>query len=59
MAKKVKVQNEVEVTTKVVKCACKHPFQDKEYGAGYRLHNRGGKVGNSTTWICTVCNKRQ
>lgn len=34
---------------------CKpHPFQDKEYGRGVRVHNVRGLGGNSGT-RCTVC----
>ena len=33
-------------------CTCKHPFQDKRYGKGRRVHNEAGKQGSSR---CTVC----
>lgn len=40
--------------TIVIKCSCKHDFQDKEFGQGNRLHNEcGGKKIN--TYRCTVC----
>jgi len=32
-------------------CTCKHPFQDKRYGKGKRIHNPTGKDGSR----CTVC----
>ena len=57
MAKKEE-QTQTEVKTKLIKCTCKHVFQDGEYGIGMRLHNRGNVVGNKRTWVCTVCNKR-
>ena len=36
----------------ILKCNCKHAFQDKEYGQGLRLHNimKGNKKAR-----CTVC----
>lgn len=42
--------------TKVLKCGCKHAYQDKRYGPGKRLHNAlaGGKG-----YRCTVCKKEQ
>lgn len=39
--------------TKILKCTCKHKFQDKRYGSGRRVHN--GKDNGS--WVCTVCEK--
>lgn len=33
-------------------CTCKHPFQDKRYGKGKRVHNDGGNKGDAR---CTVC----
>jgi hypothetical protein len=39
--------------TKVMRCSCKHEFQDERHGSGMRVHNRttSGKGG----WRCTVC----
>ena len=35
----------------ILKCSCKHAYQDKRYGPGKRVHNkcRTGK------YRCTVC----
>ena len=40
--------------TQVVSCDCMHAFQDKEYGAGRRLHNIAA-LGSKLR--CTVCGK--
>lgn len=40
--------------TVVAACVCTHTFQDKQYGAGRRLHNICGK---GTKRRCTVCSK--
>ena len=43
--------------TKIFKCNCKHAFQDKIYGVGRRVFNKGaGK--NTEVWKCTVCGKQ-
>lgn len=34
----------------IVKCACRHQFQDEVYGAGMRVHNPCNKGSR-----CTVC----
>lgn len=34
----------------IVKCACRHQFQDEVYGAGMRVHNPCNKGLR-----CTVC----
>ena len=40
--------------TKVMRCACRHEWQDKKYGPGMRVHNKA-----TTQYVCTVCaNKR-
>ena len=39
-------------STLVLRCHCKHEFQDKVYGKGLRLHN-AKKEGDKFT--CTVC----
>jgi len=36
--------------TKVIKCTCRHEFQDTKYGKGKRVHNKTKKG-----WRCTVC----
>ncbi len=38
--------------TKVIRCTCKHSFQDQEYGAQQRLGNINEKQDAAT---CTVC----
>lgn len=43
--------------TKLIPCGCKHDFQDKEYGAGMRVHNKGKGTVSTDKWICTVCGK--
>jgi hypothetical protein len=40
-------------STKIMKCTCKHEFQDKTYGRGNRVHNIGR--GTSPKAVCTVC----
>ena len=51
------------IGTRILPCDCKVPFQDTEYGAGLRVHNRmGGKdkgEGKKTEkgWRCTGCAK--
>ena len=35
---------------KIMKCSCKHEFQDEKYGKGHRLFNPAGKG-----YRCTVC----
>ena len=40
--------------TKILKCDCKHDVQDKIYGKGNRLHNKGLKQ-----YTCTVCEKKR
>lgn len=40
----------------VIKCTCKHDFQDKVYGANNRVHNYAKAANNKTGgWRCTVC----
>lgn len=38
----------------IAPCVCKHPYQDKKYGTGLRVHNLGKKTKN-----CTVCGKEK
>jgi len=44
-------------TIRILHCYCKHPFQDKRYGKGRRVHNLTGKNGKglSPIYRCTVC----
>ena len=45
----------------ILRCNCRHKFQDREYGNGLRVHNPcKGKDGALGHWRCTVCgNARQ
>ena len=44
------------MSTMVLKCKCKHEYQDKKYGNGMRVHNRTRKQSeNSYAYRCTVC----
>ncbi len=40
----------------ILRCSCKHEFQDERYGRGMRVHNpcsdKGPRSGQAT---CTVC----
>lgn len=45
-----------DVSTKLVKCSCKHDFQNNEYGDGLRLANRC-KIASVPQYRCTVCDK--
>jgi hypothetical protein len=40
----------------LIKCTCKHEFQDKRYGKTVRVYNQ--KV-DRTTYKCTVCGREQ
>ena len=39
---------------KIVKCDCKHDYQDKKHGKGQRVANHAPK---SKAYRCTVCGK--
>jgi len=41
----------------VVKCECKHGFQDGVYGKGMRVFNEVQTKGTNKAFRCTVCNK--
>jgi len=41
--------------TKMIKCGCKHDFQDKEYGNQQRVANINEKEDSAT---CTVCGNK-
>jgi hypothetical protein len=45
------------MTTKIIPCACKHEFQDKEYGAGMRVANKLAQKAGVNEYRCTVCSK--
>lgn len=36
----------------IKRCNCTHPYQDKVYGKGMRVHNEKDKTPNEE---CTVC----
>ena len=38
----------------ILKCNCKHKYQDKRYGLGRRVHNACTK-GSKVVYRCTVC----
>jgi hypothetical protein len=40
---------------KIIKCACRHDFQDKEYGNQQRVANINEKEDSTT---CTVCGNK-
>jgi hypothetical protein len=37
---------------RIMRCTCKHEYQDKRYGEGKRVHNLAVKA---EAWRCTVC----
>ena len=37
----------------ILDCTCRHPYQDRRYGPGKRVHNEM-KVGG---YRCTVCSQ--
>jgi len=40
----------------ILKCSCRHKFQDARYGEGMRVHNFARKGHNGAAgWRCTVC----
>lgn len=41
--------------SKLIKCTCKHDFQDKQYGKQQRLANINEKEDSAT---CTVCGNK-
>ena len=49
---------EEEMATKVLKCDCKHDYQDRRYGQQVRLHNSTSKTDRAA-WRCTVCDKER
>jgi hypothetical protein len=44
----------------IVKCTCKHAFQDERYGPGNRVMNPCRPAGGKDTAVrCTVCLKEK
>ena len=43
--------------TKVLKCDCKHEYQDRAHGPGLRVHNKAQGPNNTVIWRCTVCGR--
>jgi len=39
----------------ILKCNCKHEYQDKKYGKGERVHNECQSTKNKGLYRCTVC----
>jgi len=43
-------------TMAIIKCNCKHDFQDERYGKSNRVHNYAVAVNSKNGgWRCTVC----
>ncbi len=42
--------NSPKTNCKIIKCKCKHDYQDEKYGKGNRVHNPTVKG-----YRCTVC----
>ena len=40
----------------MLRCTCKHEYQDRKYGKGVRVHNRGQNLDKAS---CTVCSKKK
>ncbi len=43
--------------TKIIKCNCKHEWQDKTYGQGNRVGNLIKQNAKGTDYRCVVCGK--
>ncbi len=43
--------------TKIIKCTCKHDYQDKKYGKGKRVANECTSKSMNKQYRCTVCLK--
>jgi hypothetical protein len=40
----------------ILKCKCKHAYQDAQYGPGQRVHNFAPNAfSGAGGWRCTVC----
>ncbi len=42
------------LTSKIIKCTCDNPYQDKRYGPKNRVHNQ---MKSPHTFRCSVCGK--
>ncbi len=42
--------------TKVLRCSCKHPYQDSAYGKEMRVFN---PIKKNDLYRCTVCGKEK
>lgn len=49
----IKIDSKIISHTKVIRCDCKHEFQDKLYGYSMRVHTPMKSGSNR----CTVCSK--
>lgn len=49
----IKIDSKIISATKVLRCECKHEFQDKTYGYTMRVHTPMKNGSNR----CTVCSK--
>lgn len=44
----------------IKKCDCKHPYQDRRYGKGNRVHNEmATQKDKPNQYRCTVCNRQK
>lgn len=42
--------------TKIIRCECKHEYQDAKYGKNRRVGNKTAKgPANNPSYRCTVC----
>lgn len=41
--------------SRVMRCDCKHDYQDEKYGVGKRVHSRRVKDRKPLGWRCSVC----
>jgi len=49
------VRSARQTTVEILKCSCKHDYQDERYGKNMRLYNLMLKDGKDNGWRCTVC----
>lgn len=50
-------KDHTKAESKVLRCSCRHEYQDAQYGVGMRLHNPCSGHANSIAYRCTVCSK--
>jgi hypothetical protein len=43
------------ITSKTLSCTCVNEYQDKKYGKGKRVFNKGKREGETAYFKCTVC----